>query len=90
MKYSDFIQENSVMLLIDHQVGTMKLIKNLPLTAVEKNTLALAKVAKVLKIPVVLTSSLNNAVSLSIAEVASSKTKMGGLFKTAQAIAKTS
>ncbi|MEH1783404.1 MAG: isochorismatase family protein [Nostoc sp.] len=57
MKYSDFTQENSAMLLIDHQVGTMKLIKNLPLTEVEKNTLALAKVAKVLNIPVVLTSS---------------------------------
>ena len=57
MKFSDFTQENSAMLLIDHQVGTMKLIKNLPLSEVEKNTLALAKVAKVLKIPVVLTSS---------------------------------
>lgn len=57
MKFSDFTQENSAMLLIDHQVGTMKLIKNLPLTEVKKNTLALAKVAKVLKIPVVLTSS---------------------------------
>ena len=57
MKFSDFTQENSAMVLIDHQVGTMKLIKNLPLSEVEKNTLALAKVAKVLKIPVVLTSS---------------------------------
>ncbi|BCL39799.1 isochorismatase family protein [Nostoc sp. MS1] len=35
----------------------MKLIKNLPVSEVEKNTLALAKVAKVLKIPVILTSS---------------------------------
>jgi nicotinamidase-related amidase len=57
MKISNFTQENSTMLLIDHQVGTMKLIKNLPLSEVEKNTLALAKVAKVLKIPVILTSS---------------------------------
>lgn len=57
MTVSDFTQENSAMLLIDHQVGTMKLIKNLPLTEVEKNTLALAKVAKVLKMPIVLTSS---------------------------------
>jgi nicotinamidase-related amidase len=57
MKISDFTQHNSAMLLIDHQVGTMKLIKNLPLTEVEKNTLSLAKVAKILKIPVVLTSS---------------------------------
>jgi len=52
MTVSDFTQENSAMLLIDHQVGTMKLIKNLPLTEVEKNTLALAKVAKVLKVSI--------------------------------------
>ncbi|WP_218651872.1 hypothetical protein [Nostoc sp. C052] len=39
MQYFDFTQENSAMLLIDHQVGTMKPIKNLPLTEVEKNTL---------------------------------------------------
>lgn len=66
MKYSDFIQESSAMLLIDHEVGTIKLIKNFPLTEVEKNTLTLAKVAKLLKIPVVLTSTLNNAVSLDL------------------------
>lgn len=57
MTVSDFTQANSALLLIDHQIGTMKLIKNLPLSEVEKNTLALAKVAKVLKMPVVLTSS---------------------------------
>jgi len=57
MKISDFTQDNAALLLIDHQVGTMKLIKNLPLTEVEKNTLALANIAKVLNIPVVLTSS---------------------------------
>lgn len=45
------------MLLIDHQVGTMQLIKNIPLDVVKRNTLALAKTAKILNIPVVLTSS---------------------------------
>jgi nicotinamidase-related amidase len=49
--------DNSVMLLIDHQVGTMQLIKNIPLEVVKRNTLALAKTAKILNIPVVLTSS---------------------------------
>jgi nicotinamidase-related amidase len=44
-------------LLIDHQLGTMKLIKNIPLEMVKRNTLALAKTAKILNIPVVLTSS---------------------------------
>lgn len=35
----------------------MKLIKNIPLDVVRRNTLALAKTAKILNIPVVLTSS---------------------------------
>lgn len=52
-----FTPENSALLLIDHQVGTMKLIKNLPLERVERNTLALAKAAKILNLPVILTSS---------------------------------
>jgi nicotinamidase-related amidase len=52
-----FTPENSALLLIDHQVGTMKLIKNLPLDQVKTFTLALAKAAKILSLPVVLTSS---------------------------------
>ena len=48
---------NSALSLIDHQVGTMKLIKNIPLATVRTNTIALAKTAKILNIPVVLTSS---------------------------------
>ncbi|MBD2773301.1 hypothetical protein [Iningainema tapete] len=46
MKVSNFTQENSALLLIDHQVGTIKLIKNLPSREVEKNTLALAIIRK--------------------------------------------
>jgi nicotinamidase-related amidase len=52
-----FTPSDSALLLIDHQIGAMKLIKNIPLEVVKRNTLALAKVAKVLGIPVVLTSS---------------------------------
>lgn len=52
-----FRPENSALLLIDHQVGTMRLIRNLPLEVVKRNTLALAKTAKLLSLPVVLTSS---------------------------------
>jgi nicotinamidase-related amidase len=52
-----FGAENSALLLIDHQLGTMQLVKNLPLEVVRRNTLALAKTAKILKMPVVLTSS---------------------------------
>lgn len=52
-----FTATNSALLLIDHQLGTMKLIKNISLEVVKRNTLALAKTAKILNIPVVLTSS---------------------------------
>ncbi len=52
-----FSPTDSALLLIDHQLGTMKLIRNIPLDVVRRNTLALAKTAKILKIPVVLTSS---------------------------------
>ena len=54
---SPFTASDSALLLIDHQVGTMQLIKNLPLDRVQKNTLALAKTAKILGIPILLTSS---------------------------------
>ena len=49
-----FTAENSAMLLIDHQVGTMQWIKTLPLEVVKRHTLALAKTAHILHIPVVL------------------------------------
>jgi nicotinamidase-related amidase len=52
-----FTFKNSALLLIDHQIGTMKLIKNIPLEVVKRNTLALAKTAKILNIPTILTSS---------------------------------
>jgi len=52
-----FRPETSALLLIDHQVGTMQLIKNLPLEQVRRHTLALAKLARMLGMPVVLTSS---------------------------------
>jgi len=52
-----FASTDSALLLIDHQIGTMKLIKNIPLDVVKRNTLALAKTAKILGVPVVLTSS---------------------------------
>lgn len=52
-----FRPETSALILIDHQVGTMQLIKTLDLDVVRRNTLALAKAAKILGLPVVLTSS---------------------------------
>lgn len=52
-----FTPENSALLLIDHQVGTMQLIKNIDSGLSAKMSIALAKMAKILNLPVVITSS---------------------------------
>jgi len=52
-----FSAEDAALLLIDHQLGTMRLIRNVPVDSVRRNTLALAKTARILGLPVVLTSS---------------------------------
>ena len=52
-----FRPETAALVLIDHQIGTMQLIKTLDVDVVKRNTLALAKAAKILNLPVVLTSS---------------------------------
>ncbi|MDX2147654.1 MAG: isochorismatase family protein [Planctomycetota bacterium] len=57
-----FSPKDTALVLIDHQVGTMQLIKNLPLEAVVRNTVALAKAARFLSMPVVLTSSQEDRV----------------------------
>lgn len=49
--------ENAALLLIDHQVGTMQLIKNIDRDLAARQSIALAKMAKILGMPVVITSS---------------------------------
>ncbi len=56
-KMPTFTPADSALLLVDHQTGTMQLIKNIPLDVAKRNTLALAKTAKILNIPIILTSS---------------------------------
>ena len=53
-----FTSDNSAILLIDHQVGTMSWVRSMPLDAMRDNALALARAAKALGMPLVLTSSL--------------------------------
>ena len=52
-----FTVENSAMLLIDHQQGTIKLAKNISYDEIVQNARALARTAKETGMPVVLTSS---------------------------------
>ena len=57
-----FTPENSALVLIDHQVGTMQLIKNNDVAQARRMSLALAKTARILGIPTVLTSSQEDRV----------------------------
>jgi hypothetical protein len=49
--------DNSVLLLIDHQVGLMQIIDDMPPEQAKNNVLGLARTAKSLGIPVLLTTS---------------------------------
>jgi nicotinamidase-related amidase len=60
MSYEKFSAENAAMLLIDHQIGTMSWVKSIPLDELKRNVLLLAKTARILKLPVVLTSSMED------------------------------
>ncbi|MCY1707264.1 isochorismatase family protein [Pannonibacter sp. SL95] len=52
-----FTPSDTAFLLIDHQVGTMQLIKNIDSAHAGRMAVALAKAAKIMGVPVVMTSS---------------------------------
>jgi nicotinamidase-related amidase len=60
MSYTRFKGENAALLLIDHQVGTMGWVGSITFDEMKKNALILAKAATILKIPTVLTSSMED------------------------------
>jgi nicotinamidase-related amidase len=58
MNYEKFGADNAAMLLIDHQVGTMSWVKSISFEEMKQNTLMLAQTARILKLPTVLTSRM--------------------------------
>jgi nicotinamidase-related amidase len=57
-----FTPENSAMILIDHQVGTMAWTHSHDINLVKANALKLARIAAALEIPTVITSSMEDMV----------------------------
>ncbi len=57
-----FSPATSALVLIDHQSGTLQLVKTLDVDRVKRHTLALARAAAILRMPVVLTSSMEDYV----------------------------
>ena len=55
--FPTFTPANTALLLIDHQVCTLQLIKNIDVEQAKRMSLALAKAARILGIPTILTSS---------------------------------
>ena len=60
MRDKQFTPENSALLLIDHQIGTMGWVRSSSLEEIKMNTVALAKAAKAVGMPLVLTSSMED------------------------------
>lgn len=58
MNYEKFGADNAALLLIDHQVGTMGWVKSISFEEMKRNALMLAQAARILKLPTVLTSSM--------------------------------
>ncbi|SHG58669.1 Nicotinamidase-related amidase [Chryseobacterium arachidis] len=57
-----FNPENSAVLLIDHQIGTMGWTHSHDINLVKQNAIKLAKIAAALNLPVILTSSMEENV----------------------------
>lgn len=60
MKSQPFTPENTAMLLIDHQVGTMGWVGSASLEEIKMNTIALARAADTVGMPLILTSSMED------------------------------
>lgn len=57
MEFQRFTGGTAALLLIDHQEGTMGWVQSIDLAQMKRNTLMLARTARILNMPVVLTSS---------------------------------
>jgi nicotinamidase-related amidase len=57
-KYELLTADNAMLLLVDHQDGTMRWTNTLPLRDLKRNTLLLTKAAKAIGMPMIMTTSM--------------------------------
>lgn len=62
MSEKRFSGANAALLLIDHQTGTMGWARSIPFETMKTNTLMLARSAKIMNMPIILTSSMEDFV----------------------------
>lgn len=63
MPYEHLTGQNTALLLIDHQAGTMSWVKSIPFANMKRNMLMLAKTARILGMPTVLASSMETVIA---------------------------
>jgi hypothetical protein len=59
--YEPLTSENDVLLLIDHQVGLMSGVRDYSIAELKHNVVGLAKAAKALKLPIVMTTTARDS-----------------------------
>src|SRR6476646_4894813 len=59
--YEPLTSENAALVLVDHQVGLMTGVRDYSIAELKHNVVALAKAAKALKLPIVLTTTARDS-----------------------------
>src|ERR1700728_97909 len=59
--YEPLTSENAALVLIDHQVGLMSGVRDYSIAELKHNVVALAKAAKLLKLPIVVTTTARDS-----------------------------
>jgi nicotinamidase-related amidase len=57
-KYDRLTRDNAVLLLIDEQVGLLTGIRDMDITELRRNVVGLAKAAKILGVPTILSATM--------------------------------
>jgi nicotinamidase-related amidase len=61
LPYEPLTSENAALVLIDHQIGLMTGVRDYPIALLKHNVVALAKAAKALKLPIVVTTTARDS-----------------------------
>jgi nicotinamidase-related amidase len=59
--YEPLTSENAALVLVDHQVGLMTGVRDMPIRDLKHNVVGLAKAAKILKLPIVVTTTARDS-----------------------------
>src|SRR5437899_5331876 len=61
LAYEPLTSENAALVLVDHQVGLLTGVRDYPIGTLKHNVVALAKAAKALKLPIIVTTTARDS-----------------------------